>query len=189
MNSYRSIVGLSFLVALGLVLGGCPKKVVTPEEEAPVAEEVTEETPEVVEPSIEIGTDYAGTPELPAIRFDYMSANLSSAARETLKQNAMALKAILKAAPSAQVRVEGHCDERGTLEYNLALGQRRANAVRDYYLSFGLPKSAIKTVSYGEERPVCVSSSESCWAENRRGETTLRAAAPISVPLSALSEN
>ncbi len=90
---------------------------------------------------------------------------------------------VLKAQPSVKVRVEGHCDDRGTLEYNLALGERRATAVRGYYATLGVSKAALSTISYGEERPVCTEVDDDCWAQNRRGETTLKAATAVRVPL------
>jgi len=67
------------------------------------------------------------------------------------------------------ITVEGHCDERGTREYNLGLGERRANSVRQYLISQGVDANRVKTISYGKERPLCVSSDEGCWARNRRG--------------------
>ncbi len=70
--------------------------------------------------------------------------------------------------PSAKLLVEGHCDERGTSEYNLALGDRRAKAVRDYLSALGVPSNKIETISYGEEKPVCSEKTEECWAKNRR---------------------
>jgi peptidoglycan-associated lipoprotein len=188
MVPFRSIFFL--FPALALFLAGCPKtSTVTPEEEAAAGEETPgEETaaPSEQEPALEVGSDYAGAPSLPAIRFGYTSADLSTEARNILKKNAALLKAVRKAAPGVQIRTEGHCDERGTLEYNLALGQRRANIVRDYYVTIGIPRSAIKTVSYGEERPVCNDSTENCWAQNRRGETTLKSDQPVRIPLSEL---
>jgi peptidoglycan-associated lipoprotein len=75
--------------------------------------------------------------------------------------------------PSVRVTVEGHADERGTREYNLALGARRANAVKEYLVSQGASAGRIETVSYGKERPICTESSEACWAQNRRGVTTI----------------
>jgi len=75
--------------------------------------------------------------------------------------------------PSVRVTVEGHCDERGTREYNLALGARRANAVKEFLVSQGVSTARVETVSYGKERPVCTQSDESCWAQNRRGVTTI----------------
>jgi len=70
--------------------------------------------------------------------------------------------------PDAKILVEGHTDERGTNEYNLALGDRRANAVKDYLVSLGVSSSRIETISYGEEKPLCMGSDEECWQKNRR---------------------
>ena len=73
--------------------------------------------------------------------------------------------------PAVRVTVEGHADERGTREYNLALGARRANAVKEYLVSQGVSAGRVETVSYGKERPICTESNEGCWAQNRRGVT------------------
>jgi len=97
--------------------------------------------------------------------FDYDKADLRDDARAALSTDAEWLKRY----SSAQILIEGHCDERGTSEYNLALGDRRANAVREYLASLGIDGGRIKTVSYGKERPFCNESSESCWQQNRRG--------------------
>ena len=75
--------------------------------------------------------------------------------------------------PSVRVTVEGHCDERGTREYNLALGARRANAVKEFLVSQGVSTARLETVSYGKERPICTQSDESCWQQNRRGVTAI----------------
>jgi peptidoglycan-associated lipoprotein len=74
-----------------------------------------------------------------------------------------------------QILIEGHCDERGTNEYNLALGERRANAAKDYLASLGVDAARVKTVSYGKERPVCTEATESCWAKNRRAHLVITA--------------
>jgi peptidoglycan-associated lipoprotein len=79
--------------------------------------------------------------------------------------------------PRVRVRIEGHCDERGTREYNLALGARRANAVKEYLASQGVAIGRMDTISYGKERPICTESNESCWSQNRRGVTTINAGA------------
>ena len=185
------------LLGLSVLLLGCPpkRKMVTPEEvkqpqEAVQAPQDAAASAEASagEPALEVGTQWATAPALEPIYFAYMNAELRPEAREKLKKNAGVLKIVLRQAPSVQVRVEGHCDERGTLEYNLALGQRRANAVRAYYTSFGIPKTSLLTISYGEERPVCQQSAEECWAQNRRGETTLKSASgPIRIPMNKLS--
>ena len=81
---------------------------------------------------------------------------------------------MLKEHSDWEALVEGHCDERGTTEYNLGLGQRRAAAVRQYYMTLGLDGGRIATISYGKEQPVCTEHTEDCWAKNRRGVTKVR---------------
>jgi peptidoglycan-associated lipoprotein len=82
--------------------------------------------------------------------------------------------------PNVRVQIEGHCDERGTREYNLALGARRANAVKEYLVAQGVANGRVETISYGKERPLCTDSNEACWAQNRRGVTTITAGAASS---------
>jgi peptidoglycan-associated lipoprotein len=98
------------------------------------------------------------------VYFNYDESNLSDDARDKLARNAD----VLKSQPQFQITIEGHCDERGTSEYNLALGERRANAVRDYLGSLGVTPARMRTISYGKERPVCTQNEESCWSQNRR---------------------
>ncbi len=75
--------------------------------------------------------------------------------------------------PSVRVTIEGHADERGTREYNLALGARRANAVKEFLVSLGVSNARVDTISYGKERPICTDSNDDCWSQNRRGVTTV----------------
>jgi peptidoglycan-associated lipoprotein len=96
--------------------------------------------------------------------FDFDSYDLTSEARSVLKANA----AWLKANPAANVEIEGHCDERGTTEYNLALGAKRARAAMEYLVSLGISPARIKATSYGEELPMCKDASEDCYQKNRR---------------------
>ncbi|MBF0473874.1 MAG: peptidoglycan-associated lipoprotein Pal [Nitrospirae bacterium] len=98
------------------------------------------------------------------IYFDYNKSNIKSDAKATLKSVAD----YMTANPNATISAEGHCDERGTAEYNLALGDRRAKAVKDSLKSLGVPKAKISTFSYGKENPVCPEQEESCWSKNRR---------------------
>jgi len=98
------------------------------------------------------------------IYFNFDSFNLTADARTVLGANA----AWLKANPSSMVEIEGHCDERGTTEYNLALGAKRARAALDYLVSLGVSPARIKTTSYGEELPSCRESTEACYLDNRR---------------------
>ena len=104
--------------------------------------------------------------------FDYDKSDIRADAASTLRSNATALKGIFSDFPSGKVLVEGHCDERGTNEYNLALGDSRASAARDYLVNLGVASSKLSTVSYGEERPQCSSEDESCWQRNRRAHFT-----------------
>ena len=101
---------------------------------------------------------------LNSVFFDYDKYRLSKAAKKILTKNAEWLKKDL----SLKVQLEGHCDERGTNNYNLALGQKRAHYVKRELESLGIDKGRIITVSYGEEKPFCEESKESCWSQNRR---------------------
>jgi peptidoglycan-associated lipoprotein len=103
--------------------------------------------------------------------FDFDRSSLSFEAREQLAKSAQ----FLQERPQFMVTLEGHCDERGTSEYNLALGERRARAARDYLVSLGVPASRLATISYGEERPVCTEPEESCWWQNRRAHPVVTA--------------
>jgi peptidoglycan-associated lipoprotein len=100
--------------------------------------------------------------------FDYDSNNIRDDARAALTSDSDALKRIFADFPTAVINVEGHCDERGSAEYNLGLGDRRASSARDYLIQLGVPADRLKTISYGKERPVCTESDEGCWQRNRR---------------------
>lgn len=102
------------------------------------------------------------------IYFDYDQFTVRDDARGTMATNAAALKTIFKDYPNATVIVEGHCDERGSAEYNLGLGDKRASATRDYLVQLGVPVDKLKSVSYGKERPVCNEADEACYQKNRR---------------------
>lgn len=113
---------------------------------------------------------------LKEIRFEFDSYDLTSEARSILQANA----AWLKSNPAANIEIEGHCDERGTTEYNLALGAKRARAAQDYLVSLGIAAARIKTTSYGEELPLCKESSENCYEKNRRDRFVETRARPAS---------
>jgi peptidoglycan-associated lipoprotein len=103
------------------------------------------------------------------VHFAFDQYNVEDNDRQILSRQA----AWLAKYPSVRVTVEGHCDERGTREYNLALGARRANAVKELLVSQGVSTARVETVSYGKERPICTQSDDACWAQNRRGVTTI----------------
>lgn len=102
--------------------------------------------------------------------FDFDKYNLGAEARNVLEKQAIWLKKYR----IITVAIEGHADERGTREYNLALGERRANSVKDYLVALGVASDRIRTISYGKERPVALGSNEAAWAQNRRSVTTVR---------------
>ena len=115
------------------------------------------------------GTDRNAGGPLTDIQFDYDAFDLSTEARTTLQSHAE----WLKKNGGAKVEIEGHCDERGTVEYNLALGAKRAKATRDYLVNLGVDANQLSTISYGEELPACKESTESCWQQNRRAHFLL----------------
>jgi peptidoglycan-associated lipoprotein len=103
------------------------------------------------------------------IHFDYDKSDIREGDRAILNKNSE----VLKKFDFLRITVEGHCDERGSVEYNLALGERRARAAYDYLVSLGVPADRMKTVSYGKEIQVCSESNETCWARNRRAKHTV----------------
>ncbi len=109
-------------------------------------------------------TNTARASAMKDVYFDFDQYNLDNADRKTLQATAE----WLKRNPLARVELEGHCDERGASEYNLALGAKRAQAAKDYLVSLGVAENRLSTISYGEEIPVCRDEAESCWQQNRR---------------------
>ena len=160
MISWRGpLSGLVLLLPVVLLLSGCPKRpeVVTAEPAA-VAPRPAERVP-APEPPVE------RVEELQDVFFDFDKSLIRPDARRALDANIR----WLKNNPNARIVVEGHCDERGTNEYNLALGERRAKASRDYLVAGGIDNNRISTISYGEERPFCLGHDEAAWQCNRRG--------------------
>jgi peptidoglycan-associated lipoprotein len=108
--------------------------------------------------------EFVSVPELKDIHFDFDKYDIRPGDAKILDANA----SWLKSNPDQLVLIEGHCDERGTNEYNLALGERRAKATMNYLVSQGVQANRVTIISYGEERPVCTEHNESCWSKNRR---------------------
>jgi len=100
--------------------------------------------------------------------YDYDKSEVNGEARNVLTRDAAAIKSILAEFPNATIVVEGHCDERGSAEYNLGLGDRRASSAKDFLVQLGVPADRLKTISYGKERPQCTEAAESCFQRNRR---------------------
>jgi len=111
----------------------------------------------------------AGT--LSTVYFDFNSSTLSSSTRDALESNAN----FLKEHPSVEVQIEGHADERGGVQYNLALGEKRSQAVKQYLVSMGVSSSRISTISFGKERPIAFGHDESAWSQNRRANFVVTA--------------
>jgi peptidoglycan-associated lipoprotein len=167
----KKLSAVFVVVLCGLLVWGCPKP---PKEE-------TGSTPgtrgdQTTQPGGDTGTgerpDGGGVSsealrqQLRVIYFDFDAYNLREDARRDLDYNAE----ILKQNPNATLVIEGHCDERGTNEYNLGLGERRAQAAKDYLTRLGVDASSLSIISYGEERPSAMGHDEADWAKNRRAE-------------------
>lgn len=189
-NSLRGMV-----VALGVVsmmAAGCASKQEVVKKEEPViqqsvvapqpepvkaepvkaepaqAEPVKAETPKVEQKMEEgSGAKASEAVALETVYFDFDKSDLRQDARDVLSKNA---EALLKKIADAKVKIEGHCDERGSDEYNLALGERRAKSVAKYLTTLGIKANRISTISYGKEKPAVQGSDESAWSKNRRAE-------------------
>jgi peptidoglycan-associated lipoprotein len=114
------------------------------------------------------GADILGR-EAQDVYFDYDKNDIRADGRDTLTKDADVIKRILSADPGFTIVIEGHCDERGSEEYNLALGDRRALAVKEFLVQLGVPDARLKTISFGKERPICTDENEACYQRNRRG--------------------
>ncbi len=153
MNQFSKFT-LVALAAAALLFSGCAKKEVVSSEGA----------------STHAVSSMAKKPSSNSVYFAFDKSDLDAAGKATLNGYA----AWLADHGGITITVEGNCDERGSREYNLALGQRRADSVKDYLTSHGVSASRIDTVSFGEERPVCTGSGEACWAQNRHADIISR---------------
>jgi peptidoglycan-associated lipoprotein len=182
------------ILCVGLVLTGCPKKTVVKEEPSVKKEEATKAEAERIakeretkakeeaakktfedtlvakkEPGIE-GVVFESS-LLKDIHFDFDKYDVRLGDVPILKENA----ALLQKYPKIKIQIEGHCDERGTIEYNLALGERRANSTKNYLVSLGISPERISTISYGKEKPLDPGHHEEAWTKNRRAHTIITA--------------
>jgi len=207
----KSFVALSFILCLGLIVSGCPKKAMVKEE--PSAKKAVESAEEkekatrleaerkerearerearekdlaklkeeakkrqqeqkdferslVAKKTPGIEGEVFETKMLKRIHFDFDKYNIRPDDAEILKQNA----AVLKKFPAVKIQIEGHCDEKGTIEYNLALGERRASNAKKYLISLSVDEKRISTIFYGKEKPLDPGHNEEAWAKNRRDE-------------------
>jgi peptidoglycan-associated lipoprotein len=199
MLSRCSHVMLASLLILGVVLAGCAKRPATTQAAAPAptgaaattpgggaaqmqpssggtggpsgggtAGGGTTAAPSTTRPAV---SEFVAVADLKDIHFDFDKYDIRPADAKMLDGNA----SWLKSNPNHLVLIEGHCDERGTNEYNLALGERRAKSTMNYLVSQGVQASRITIISYGEERPACSQKNEECWAQNRRAHFLVKA--------------
>lgn len=182
----RGMVVFFVAACCGAILtGGCAKKEIVKREEpvaaavkpaekeptkAEIAPQPVKEAAIVKEEPIKAMEPAAAETSLEKIYFDFDSFILSSTARETLKKSAAYL---INQNKTVKVRIEGNCDERGSDEYNLALGEKRAKAALDYLATLGVPADRLSFISYGEEKPADPGHDEAAWAKNRRDEFIL----------------
>jgi len=160
---------IGLILCVSLVFWGCAKKqVLRPSPQVVTPPSVSEQEAKAETPVRY--PDWEAIPQLKTVHFDYDSTNLSEETRNILKTNAE----FLKSNADMFVLANGHCDERGTVEYNLGLGQRRASVVREYYGQLGVPLGRIGTISFGKEQPLDARHGDDAWAKNRRVETKVR---------------
>jgi len=168
------------IVLLMIFVAGCAKKYVAPPQEPaaqketikkepvePAKKEMVKETVEPKEAKLQESAVSAKAEEPSALKdvlFDYDKYNIRDDARPVLDNVA----SFLKKNGTINISIEGHCDERGTNEYNLALGEKRAKAAKDYLISLGVMPARLSIITYGEEKPLCTENNETCWQKNRR---------------------
>ena len=171
----KNLLQLTLVLALAAGLAAC-KKNVKDDANADLAALIANGT--TTEMVMEEETTVAEVAAVPAqvglgtVHFALDQYSLSAEARKIVEANAKAIKAV---GSNYAVVVEGNCDDRGTIAYNIALGEKRANEVKAYYVRLGIPANKISTVSYGKEKPVCYEATQACWAKNRRADTILTA--------------
>ena len=170
MKSTKMVKKIAMIAIAGSFIAACSESEPEVAAPTPAVEEVVAPEAEVIYEAIADMTqeglaNFAGA----TVHFDYDSSELTAAARSTLEKQAEWM-----GANNLTISVEGHADERGTREYNLALGERRAVAVKNYLVALGVSTNRLETISYGKERPVAVGNDESAWSQNRRGSSVVR---------------
>jgi len=185
--SKKSLIVTILILSIALIMTGCPKKTVVKEEPSVKKEEAAKGEAErkaketkakeefeksmVAKKTPGIEGEVFESSLLKDIHFDFDKYDIRPADAAILKGNAD----LLKRYHNVKIQIEGHCDERGTVEYNLALGERRANSTRNYLVSIGVSPERISTISYGKERPLDPAHNEEAWTKNRRAHTIITA--------------
>lgn len=166
----KNLLKVVFVFAVAAGLSACHKNVKDDANADGTVVAVSEMV--VAEEGVEIPAQEVA---LGVVHFALDKATLTADNRKIVEANAQAIKAAAASVSNYQVVVEGNCDDRGTTAYNIALGQKRADEVKAYYVRLGIPADKIATVSYGKEKPVCTEATVACWAQNRRADTLLQA--------------
>ncbi len=184
----KYFMGTILILCIALIITGCPKKTVMKEEPSVKKEEAANAEAErkareaeknkaeweksmVAKKTPGIEGEVFESSLLKDIHFAFDKYEIGPADAAILKGNAD----LLKKYHNLRIQIEGHCDERGTVEYNLALGERRANSTRNYLVSIGVSPERISTISYGKERPIDLAHNEAAWAKNRRAHAIITA--------------
>ncbi len=183
----KSLIVAVLILCIGLIMMGCPAKTVVKEEPSVKKEEAKTETERAKEQETKakeqfdkslvaketpgIAGEVFESSLLKDIHFDFDRYNIRPADASILKENA----ALLNKYTNVKIQIEGHCDERGTVEYNLALGERRATGAKNYLVSLGIAPARISTISYGKEKPLDPRHNEEAWTKNRRAHTLVTA--------------
>ena len=166
MKRFLLIIGL---IAIMVMAYGCGGKKQAPPVEQPTPVDTTPPPPPPPPPQ-EPATPKIMESDFMIVYFDYDKSNIRTDQRLALDKNAE----IMKGNPDINIEVEGHCDERGTVEYNIALGDRRAQSVKKYLIDLGISADRIKTISYGKERPAVPGTGDEVWSKNRRAAFRIR---------------
>ena len=166
----KNLLQVTLILALAAGLTACKKNVKDDANADALANGAVTEM--VFEEETTVTEGLPAQVSLGSVHFALDKYNLTAEARKIVEANAKAIKAV---GGDYNVVVEGNCDDRGTIAYNIALGEKRANEVKAYYVRLGIPAGKITTVSYGKEKPVCYESTPACWQQNRRADTLLTA--------------
>jgi peptidoglycan-associated lipoprotein len=162
----KNLITALLSVALIVFITGCGKKPKVEQQTKPTTGETGKINPADTSKQGQTGTLSEKSSRFATVYFDFDRYNLRDDAKADLKANVE----ILKSESTLKILIEGHCDERGTVEYNLALGERRAKSVRDYMTSLGIKPDRLSIISYGKERPAEMGHDEDAWAKNRRAD-------------------
>lgn len=160
---------LSLLLTLAFVISGCSST--SKKKSASASDSSVDDNASAATTELNGSSDENTAGGLKTIFFNFNSSALSSSAKSNLEQNAVWLKGLT----SVDIQIEGHCDERGGLQYNLALGERRANAVKSYLTALGVASKRITVISYGKEKPNAYGHDDESWSKNRRANFVITA--------------